>query len=537
MIKQELREKISGLIELPPSLQFTVEQPPKHSQSDLATNLPIILSRTTGKEIKKIADEVISKLQSSQLVEKIDFAAPGFINFNISLQRLAQELKTVTAEDNAYPGIDSGKNKKVLLDFVSANPTGPLHIGHARCAIIGDTLSRIFRQFGWETLQEYYVNDIGTQMDILSESVEFRSRQLNGEKIDFPENAYKGEYITEIAGDINSKYENLPQREEIKKITLEKILDIIKNDLTDFGVNFDSWIYESELHNKGIVEKTIDLLKKQGVVYEKDGALWFGSAESGDEKDRVVKRKDGRYTYFGADIAYHSDKIARGFDKLINIWGTDHHGYVPRIMSAIKSLGYDENNVKIILYQLVSLSRNGVRLKMSTRAGEFITLREVMKEIGVDATRYFLSTRTPESHLEFDLELAKKQSPENPVYYVQYAHTRCCGIFREAKLEPSQKIFSGVNVSLLKEPAERCLMKKILFYPDTLNSCINDYTPHHITTYLLDLAGSLHKYYDGYRVLGNDEVLKISRLYLINAVRIVIRNGLSLLGISAPSRM
>ncbi|MDI6641444.1 MAG: arginine--tRNA ligase, partial [Elusimicrobiota bacterium] len=537
-------------------------EPPKNINKDLSTNVLIVLTKTTGiKNIKAVAEDTINKiLQKTNLLTDISFAPPIFINFNLSKNRLFSELESAVELQDEYPKLSDEEKfytrKNILIEFVSANPTGPLHIGHGRSAVIGDTLSKIFALFGAEVQKEYYINNLGKQIELLGKSVELEARKIKGEKItlkEVSENLYRGEYIKNLAEDLMFETNGvIPDQKIIESFAVEKILQMIKTDLKDFRIEFDSWVYESKLLEDRTLETVMQKLQNDGVIYEQDNALWFKSEEIFDEKDRVIKKSDGSWTYFGTDIAYHWYKFKRGFNKLINIWGADHHGYSPRLLSAIKSLGYDESVVNILIYQLVSLLRAGSKIKMSTRAGEFVTLREVIDEIGVDATRYFLSTKSPDAHLSFDLELAKKESSENPVYYIQYAHTRCCGILRRCSLSLSdeQQVveagkhttqaspgLSGRLLQLLTESQEHQLMKKILLYPEMLYLCARNLTPHYLSNYLLDLATIFHKYYETTRVILDDIELTKARLYLIKGIKTVLRNGLALLGITAPERM
>ncbi|OGS21325.1 MAG: arginine--tRNA ligase [Elusimicrobia bacterium RIFOXYA2_FULL_39_19] len=537
---QVIKEQIASRLALEKGFEFTLEVPPGNIHADLSTNIALILAKKNKTNPKTIAEELIAKLQGLPYFEKIEFLAPGFINFHFKISALKDEFNKILTLKDKYPEINLSDNKPVLIDFVSSNPTGPLHIGHGRGAVIGDSLAKIYTQLGYKVLKEYYINDVGTQIDFLAESVLVQAKiQKNEDVSSFnTEKHYKGSYIADVAKALLEKHNNqIPEISVIKEFAVDKIMDLIKQDLKDFNVAFDSFINESMLHKDGTVAKIIDSLNKKDMLYEKDGALWFKSDDIEDEKDRVVKRQDGKYTYFGADIAYHWYKFNRGYKRLINIWGCDHHGYVPRVKSAVKALGENPEDVDVLLYQLVSLSRNGVRIKMSTRAGEFVTLKEVVDEIGSDAARYFMSTKTPGTHLEFDLELAKKKATENPIFYIQYAHTRCSGIIREAQKTGYNVKDEITDIELFKEPIERTLIKKLLMYPDTINRCIIILSPHYLANYLLDLAGLLHKYYDSCRVITDDKALSQARLDLVGAVKQVIHNGLALLSISAPEKM
>jgi arginyl-tRNA synthetase len=529
MIRDEIKKEIRSVLGAGEEVNFAVNLPPKGIPFDFSCNALMPVSKKTGRRPEDLFKEALPELKKSGVFEKIDFAPPGFINLSLSANRLRSEIGDILDGGDIYPRENPGNSLQVLIDFVSSNPTGPLHIGHGRGAVIGDVLARVMTHLGYRVTKEYYVNDTGRQMDILLESVRARMAQMKDENAPFPEDGYMGEYITQVA-------EELAGGEVTAKRIIEKILEMIKKDLADFRVTFDSWVYESTLYDNRMVADTIEMLASKGYVYEKDGALWFKSTQFGDEKDRAVKKNEGGYTYFGADIAYHYNKLQRGNKLLIDIWGQDHHGYVPRLIGSIKAMGYDEKMLKVILYQLVSLLRGGQRVRMSTRSGEFITLREVMDEIGTDAARYFLSTRTPDAQLEFDLELAKKQSPENPVYYIQYAHTRCAGILRESgKSQLSNP--GAADLSLLKEEKERSLMVRMLLYPEALAASARDLTPHHISAYLLDLSGAFHNYYDSFRVITDDTGVSRARLALIKAVKTVLKNGLGMLGITAPDKM
>lgn len=546
MIKKEIKNEINNILKLNFE-DYSISQPPKFQNYDFAINLLAILSKKLKKNPEELSNDIIEKLQKSNLIENIEFAKPCFLNFNISKKRLFKEIIKILNDGNKYPVIEKLCNtEKVLLEFVSANPTGPLHIGHARCADLGDSLARIFTKLGYVVKTEYYVNDVGNQIYSFVGSVMDKCKEIDPNFLNFQEkeklnkiikkNFYKGEYIKDIAFKIIKEYKDKKHNYEIlTKNIVNEILKLIKDDLIQFRVNFDNWIFESDFHKSGEIDKVIKILKQKQIVYEKDNALWFKSTVEGDEKDRVLVRKTGEKTYFASDIAYHVNKFNRGFDRIINIWGADHHGYVKRLSSAMKLLGYDEKKLNIILYQLVSLKKNNIPIAMSTRAGEFITLREVINEIGIDATRFFLLTRTPDTVIEFDLQLAKKQSTENPVYYIQYAHTRCCGILKQAQeidSEYTEKILSYLNLD-----EEILLMKKLLFFPEILNTCISNLSPHYLTSYLLDLSSIFHSYYDKYRVIGEEKNISKARLLLVKSVKIVLSSGLELLGITAPEKM
>ena len=548
--------------------QYQLEEPPKNIGSDLACNVAMLLAKQTKSNPRKIAEElsVLIAKALSKYISKVEIAGAGFLNFEISEAVLIEELKNVLQNKTIVPT----KNKdKILIEFVSANPTGPLHIGHGRGAAIGDSLARVYSYLGYDIKREYYLNDVGNQIEMLTKSVEARFKELKGEKIEFPENGYKGDYIKTIAQkciDNNST--------DFKKAALDEMGGSISKDLADFAVSFDSWFSEGtitkEVNGKSKVDEACLLLKEKGFAFEQDGALWFQTTKFGDDKDRVLKRGDGRYTYLASDVAYHKNKIERGFDKLIDIWGTDHHGYVARMHAAMESLGRKKEDLIIILYQLVSLVRDGKPVAMSTRAGEFVTLKEVLDEVGKDACRFFFLLRAPDSQLEFDLELAKKQSKENPVYYVQYVHARCCSIFKEAQktmdlnavnLSCPKSVIghpllkqtettgfpleacgndntADIDFSLLSTKEERNMIKKLIFFGDTLDLCIRSNSPHHITTYLMETADLFHSFYEKCKVINPDnEKLSTARLALVKAVQERVKQALELLGVSAPERM
>ncbi|MFC1501196.1 arginine--tRNA ligase [Elusimicrobiota bacterium] len=545
--KKEINKLISpwlkkkGILEIP---SYTLNEPPKNIAGDLATNLPILISKQLKSNPKMVAEE-ISKLTTEKLpniVKEVSIAGAGFLNIHFSDEIIFKLFNEILTKKDDFGRNEDTSKEKILIEFVSANPTGPLHIGHGRGAAIGDSLARIYKHLGYVIDKEYYLNDCGNQIDILGLSLEARYKELKGEKISFPEGGYNGQYITEIARNL---LKGKKDKIDFKQIALDEILKIIKNDLKDFNVSFDTWFSESEIakkpskDKKSEVEMLCDLLEKNGFAYKKDGALWFESSKYGDDKDRVLKRSDGRYTYLASDIAYHKNKLSRGYSKLINLWGADHHGYIARMKAAIGALNSKPETLTVILYQLVSLVRSGVPVSMSTRSGEFITLEEVIQEVGKDACRFSFMLRAPDSQLEFDLELAKKKSSENPVFYVQYVYARCSSIFKEYEAQANKKLAftKNSNFSLLKTVEEMSLIKKLLFFPDVLGLCIRNLSPHYLTTYLMEVADIYHRFYEKCRVLNDNDDLTMTRLSLLEAVRIVIKNGLSLIGVSTPEKM
>jgi arginyl-tRNA synthetase len=530
-------------------INFQVEIPPKEIGADFAVNICLLGSKILKKSPRDLAQKFIDILKEKQIdkdyIESVSIAGPGFINFILKKNVYYEELKNILKQGSSY-GKGEKKKEKILIEFVSSNPTGPLHIGHGRGAAIGDSLAKILDYSGYNVTKEYYVNDAGNQIDILVKSVEIRFKELMGEKIEFPENHYKGSYIIDIAKEI---YDSLDDKKDIsklnlKKIVVDKILDTMKKDLKDFGVEFDNWFSESSLlDNKNDIslDKVLDILKQKNYLKKENGAWWLVTGETNhDDKNRVVIREDGRPTYFATDIAYHHNKYSRGFDTLIDIWGADHHGYVSRLKASVSYLGYNPDTLKIILYQLVSLLRNGVKIAMSTRAGEFVTLREVLDEVGKDACRYYLLARSGDNPVEFDLEIAKKHSSENPVYYIQYAHARISSIYREAKDEYNDYINESINnfEKLLIEEEELDIVKMLARFPEIIDLSARDLSSHHLTVYLLDLAGKFHHFYNKHRILSQtNKSLTGARLSLCNSINVIIKNGLNLLGIDAPLRM
>jgi len=532
--------------------QISFEVPKDEGHGDYATNIALILAPQLKQSPRQIAKAILESVDnSSSIVENITIAGPGFINFSLKKHFWYSRLREVQRMGADFGKINLGSGKKIQLEFVSANPTGPLHIGHGRGAALGDALGNLLSCAGYQVTKEYYLNDVGNQMNTLGRSVLYRYKELLNQPVDFPEDHYQGEYIYDLArkaiSQFGNSYLNADENESIPlfaDLAQEEILGGIKKDLNDFSVTFDSWFREKSLFSDNTVEKTIIELQRKNYIYEKDKALWFASTKFDDDKDRVVVRANGQKTYFASDIAYHKNKFSRGFDQVINIWGADHHGYIPRMEAMLQALGYDPEQLRILLVQIVSLSRDGIPISMSTRSGQFVSLREVLDEVGSDAARYFFLIRRPDSPLDFDLELAKKQSDENPVYYVQYAHARLCSIVRVARER-------GINVNnldkadltLLTNPEEISLIKKISRFPDIIESSALSLEPHRITIFLQDLVSLFHRYYhsgklDGSkRVITEQEDLTRARLCLIESLRITIRNSLLLLGVSAPESM
>jgi len=465
----------------------------------------LMLSRQAKMPPKRIAEIIIQFIDKKNIIDKIEIAGPGFINFFLKDGWLVEILHSIQERGRNYGRASKGNGEKVQVEFVSANPTGPLHIGHARGAVVGDVITNLLTAVGYAVDKEYYINDAGNQMNNLGKSVLMRYRELLGEKIEFPETCYRGNYIKDIAANVIRKegdvYLTADEGKTISYFTGiagKSILKEIKDDLRDFGVTFDHYFSEKELYKNNGVVNLLESLRKKNFVYSDGETLWFRTTDFGDEKDRVVIRKNGEPTYFAADIAYHQNKFSRGFEMIIDIWGADHHGYMPRLWAGIQALGYDKQALKIILVQLVNLLRGGVPVAMSTRSGEFVTLREVLDEVGKDAVRYNFLMRRSDSHLDFDLEIAKKQSNENPVYYVQYAHARICSIIRMAQQEQgiALPVYKDINPALLNEPEEITLIKLMARYPEMIYGAAKSLEPHRITFYLNELAGIFHSYYN-----------------------------------------
>ncbi len=522
-----------------------IELPKEESHGDLATPVAMSLSKTLKKPPRKIAEEIIHSISEKDTFEKIEIAGPGFINFTFSKAYLYSEMKALMRDGLVFLRSDIGKGKRVQVEFVSANPTGPLHLGHGRGAAVGNALSNLLKAGGYKVEKEFYVNDAGRQVRLLGMSVFAKYKQLSGMDYPFPEDGYRGDYVEELAKELKIAHAEQFLKMEFDEVaetfidsSYKKMLALIKKDLEDFGVYFDSWQSERGLYEEDEVQQAIKDLKERGYIYEKEGATWFTSTSFGDDKDRVIIKKDGEYTYFAPDIAYHRKKIEKKFDELIDIWGADHHGYIPRIQAVIQALGYPKESLRVLLVQIVSLLRGGKPVQMSKRAGEFITLKEVVEEVGADTTKFIFLTRRPDSHLEFDLEVAKAQSAENPVFYVQYANARINSIFAHAK-EQGIEIdkLKNTDLSLLNTHEELRIIKKLLTYPMVFEGAVIAHEPHRITFYLQELAGIFHPYYHKYKVVTADMNLTLARLALCEAIRIVLKDGFEILGLSAPERM
>jgi len=524
-----------------------IEEPKADAHGDLATNFALAGASTQKMPPRKIAEAIVANLADPEgLIAKTEIAGPGFINFFISPAAWHPVLAEIHQKDLEFGASNVGQGRKVQVEFVSANPTGPLHVGHGRGAVVGDTVASILAFCGYVTDREYYINDAGRQINTLGRSVYLRLKELSGQPVDFPEDAYQGDYIYDIARAVREEKGDeilsLGEEEAVRHCAAYAggtILDGIKTDLANLGIVFDNWFSEQGLYDSGKVDAAIRELKEKELAYESDGALWFKATAFGDEKDRVMVRGNGQTTYFASDIAYHRDKYERGYDKVVDVWGADHHGYAPRLNAAVKAFGHGPEQFRVVLVQLVNLLRQGLPVSMSTRSGQFVTLSDVVSEVGRDAARFIFLTRHHESQLDFDLEVAKQKSNDNPVFYVQYVHARISSIMKKALEEWGiASVDAGREaVSRLTEPEEIALMKQLARYPETVAAAAQLMEPHRIAYYLMDLSAAFHAYYNRHRVLTEDPVLTAGRLYMVVAVRKVIRNGLNLLGVSAPESM
>ncbi|WP_210534584.1 arginine--tRNA ligase [Thermosulfurimonas marina] len=541
MIVRKIRELLTEY--LPEGVSFQVEPPPREEMGDLATNAALVAASRLGRKPRDLAEELAQRLaERKELFRRVEVAGPGFLNFFVAPAYWQAVVERVLTAGPDYGRSALGAGRKVQVEFVSANPTGPLHIGHGRGAAVGDSLARLLDFAGYRVVREYYINDRGRQMEVLGRSVWLRARELSGEEITFPEDHYRGEYIIEIARKLLAQRPDLlqlPEKEAVsvaREFALSEILAEIRKDLEDFGVHYDVWYSERELYERGEVEEALSALREAGYLYEKDGALWFRATAFGDEKDRVVFRANGEPTYFASDIAYHREKfLKRGFDLVVDVWGADHHGYVPRLKAALAALKIEPERLRVLLIQMVNLIEGGRLKSMSTRAGEFVPLRELMEEVGRDAVRFTFLTRKCDAPLDFDVELVKSQKSENPVYYVQYAHARLASVFRKAEEEGLSP--EGYEPSLLETPEDLRVLKLLDFFPQVVEEAAEALEPHRLTYYLLDLAEALHDYYTKHRFLSEDRALSRARLALARAVKQVLANGLNLLGVSAPERM
>ena len=523
---------------------FIVEVPKDKSHGDFATNAAMLLTKQAKMKPRDIAQAIVDSLnKDSKLIDKVEIAGPGFINFYLSQNWVYDILPTVEEQDEKFGFVDVGHGEKVQVEFVSANPTGLLHMGNARGGALGDSLANLLKMAGYDVTKEFYINDAGNQIVNLGLSLEARYRQELGDvDYPFPEKGYHGKDIIDTAkriiAEVGDSYLALPEEERQQKMiatALDEKISAIKSGLKDFGVEYDVWFSETSLHESGAVKEVVDLLTEKGLTYEKEGALWLKTTEFGEEKDEVLVRSNGIPTYFAADIAYHKNKYDRGFKRVINIWGADHHGHVARMKRSMDAIGYNGDDLTILLMQLVRLYQNGEVVRMSKRTGQYVTLQELIEDVGKDAARYFFIMRNPDSHLDFDLDLAKQQSSDNPVYYVQYAHARINSILTATgKAAPKA---AECDLTLLTEESELELIRKIANLPTEIAYAAQELEPYRMARYATDLATLFHSFYNSCRVLTDDEALRDARLVLVNATRITLRNVLTLLGVSAPERM
>ncbi|WP_163580455.1 arginine--tRNA ligase [Gracilibacillus saliphilus] len=521
-----------------------LEQPKDKAHGDYATNIAMQLAKVAKKAPRQIAEDIVAQLdQSKASIKSVDIAGPGFINFFINNQYLTNLIPTILEQAESYGASNTGNGEKIQVEFVSANPTGDLHLGHARGASVGDALCNILAKAGYDVQREYYINDAGNQINNLALSVQARYMQAFGKEFPMPEDGYHGADIIGIGETLAKEHgEALLEKSEeeqqsfFREYGLKFELDKLAEDLAQFRVTFDNWFSETSLYEENKIVPAIELLKEKGYIYEQDGATWFRTTDFGDDKDRVLVKQDGSYTYLSPDIAYHKNKLDRGFDKLINIWGADHHGYIPRMRAAIQALGYDADTLEVEIIQMVNLFENGEKVKMSKRTGKAVTLRELMEEVGIDAMRYFFVMRSADSHLDFDMDLAKSESNDNPVYYVQYAHARICTMLKQA--EEKGINFTDYDATILQSEKAEDLLKKLGEFTQVVADAAQNRTPHRITQYIFDLAANLHSFYNAEKVINETDLdATKARLALMQAVRITLANGMKLIGVHAPESM
>ena len=564
---------LRGTVPLPDGAEdrIQVDRTRDPAHGDYASNIALVLAKAAGMKPRDLAERVVGGLPDCDLVEKVDVAGPGFINFTVTREAWLDLIGQVRSLGGRYGCGEDGAGRRVMVEFVSANPTGPLHVGHGRGAAYGDSLVRVLRAAGYDARSEYYINDAGRQMDILALSVWLRYLERHGERTGFPDGGYRGDYVRDIARSLAEEagdglvrpsaplFDDLPEgtdpamdalvarcRSLLGDAGFGTVFDHacgamvadIREDLAEFGVAFDCWFSERSLVTGGAMERAIRALEANGHVYEKEGAKWFRATDFGDEKDRVVVRANGAHTYFATDLAYHFDKGERGFDRILDIFGADHHGYVDRIRASFEALGHAREKLDILLVQFAVLYRGGKKVSMSTREGEFVTLRELRGEVGNDAARFFYALRRPEQHMDFDLDLAKSQSQDNPVYYIQYAHARICSVFRQLRERGMETLETRApDYRLLAENRELELLRTLSRYPEVVAAAAASLEPHQVAYYLRDLATDFHTYYNAHPFLASENDLRLARLGLIDATRQVIANGLDLLGVSAPESM
>jgi arginyl-tRNA synthetase len=546
-LKQEIKDAVvkSGLASVEEIPNVVLELPKDKTHGDYSTNMAMQLARVAKKAPRSIADSIIEHFDRSKAsIEKIEIAGPGFINFYMDNTYLTELIPRILEAGETYGESDFGQNQKVQVEFVSANPTGDLHLGHARGAAVGDTLCNVLDKAGYDVSREYYINDAGNQINNLAISVEARYFQALGLEKEMPAEGYQGEDIIgigkKLAEEHGDKYVNVDDQERFdffREYGLKYEMAKLKTDLENFRVRFDVWYSETSLYKNGKIDAALAVLQERGHIYEEDGATWFRSTELGDDKDRVLIKKDGSYTYLAPDLAYHRDKLERGFEQLINIWGADHHGYIPRMKAAIEALGYNRDQLEVEIIQLVHLYKNGEKMKMSKRTGKAVTMRDLVEEVGLDATRYFFAMRSADTHMDFDLDLAVSQSNDNPVYYSQYAHARICSILRQG-VEQEMSYEAVTDFSSLSTEKEIELLKKLGEFPQTIAEAADKRMPHRMTNYIFDLASVFHSFYNANKVLDAEHKERSeARLALVKTVQITLKNALALIGVSAPEKM
>ena len=535
-----------GFLQLETMPEVQLERPSNPQHGDFATSLPLRLARATRINPLQLAEGLVQLIPTGEEVERVVAAPPGFINFYLRDSWIQAQVEAVREAGPEYGNVDVGRGQRMMVEFVSVNPTGPVHVGHTRGAVLGSTLANILSAAGYNVNREYYVNDAGSQMEAFYQSVYARYQQALGQPAELPANGYIGEYIADLAQEIlnaeGPRFAELDQAQATKEIgalAREKMVEVIRQDLAQIGVVFDCWFSEGSLYSEGEYEEAVGLLRDKNFLSEREGALWFNSTTLGDDKDNVVVRSTGEPTYFATDIAYHYNKfIRRGFDGVVNIWGADHQGHVPRMKSAVVALGIDSNRLTVLISQMVTLKRGKELVRASKRAGQFVTLGELADEVGIDACRYFFLARSPDSHMEFDLELAKQESADNPVYYVQYAHARNSGILSQARSRDMD--WSQGDVSLLNHPSELSLIRAMLRFPELVAHMARTLEPHHLPHYTMELATAFHWFYENCRVISSnpeDHDVSLARLKLVESAQIVFRRSLELMGMSAPERM
>lgn len=546
-VKQTLVDEIkksiqqAGITDDVPAIK--IEIPKDEKNGDYSTNIAMVLTKIAKRNPREIATLIVENLDATKAhVKSIDIAGPGFINFYLDSSYLYEVIDQAMEKDERFGYADVPKNEKILVEYVSANPTGDLHIGHARNAAVGDTLCNILKAAGYDVTREYYINDAGNQITNLAKSIEARFLQSLGESVDMPKDGYHGKDIKKIGEDLAATQPELKSLDsdtrikQFRQLGVEYEMKKLKKDLADFNIHFDNWFSETTLYEKGDIKAVLEKITDLGYIYEKDGATWLRTTDFNDDKDRVLIKQDGSYTYFLPDIAYHFDKIQRGNDKLINLFGADHHGYINRLKAAVETFGVDQERLEIQIMQMVRLMQNGEEVKMSKRTGNAITLRDIMDEVGIDAARYFLSMRSPDTHFDFDMELAKQQSQDNPVYYAQYAHARICSILRQAD-EKVYHVEQGMDYTTITNDKAIELLKKIAEFEPMIEGAAEARATQRVTNYIQDLSAHFHRFYNAEKVLTDDENKTKAHLALITATRITLRNALTLVGVTAPERM